>query len=98
MDRRRFLATLAAAAAGAVLDPERLLWVPGRKVIVCFPGTITLTKATAATITLPPPMLTPEMVRAITASMKGLFSAEALVKADAFMRLPLPRTEPFWNA
>ena len=29
MNRRGFLALL----AGAVLDPERLLWVPGRKVI-----------------------------------------------------------------
>jgi hypothetical protein len=31
MNRRAFLATLAAGAAGLVLDPERLLWVPGAK-------------------------------------------------------------------
>lgn len=34
MNRRAFLKTLAAAAAGAVaaeFDPERLLWVPGQK-------------------------------------------------------------------
>lgn len=30
MRRRAFLATLAAAATCAVLDPEKLLWVPGR--------------------------------------------------------------------
>jgi hypothetical protein len=30
MNRRGFLATL---IAGAVLDPERLLWVPGKKLI-----------------------------------------------------------------
>lgn len=31
MKRRAFLAALAAAATGAVFDPEKLLWVPGRK-------------------------------------------------------------------
>ena len=31
--RRGFLNALGAFAAGAVLDPERLLWVPGRKTI-----------------------------------------------------------------
>lgn len=31
MDRRRFLALLSAGVAGAVLDPERALWVPGAK-------------------------------------------------------------------
>lgn len=30
-NRRDFLATLAAAATGALLDPERLAWVPGKK-------------------------------------------------------------------
>lgn len=33
MNRRGFLTTLAAALTGAVLDPERLLWVPGQKTI-----------------------------------------------------------------
>jgi hypothetical protein len=33
MKRRAFLATLAAAAAGLALDPERALWVPGAKTI-----------------------------------------------------------------
>ena len=31
MRRRDFLHVLSAALAGAVLDPERLLWVPGQK-------------------------------------------------------------------
>jgi hypothetical protein len=31
MNRRAFLGALGAAIAGATLDPERLLWVPGRK-------------------------------------------------------------------
>ena len=31
MNRRAFLGTLAAGLAGAALDPERLLWIPGRK-------------------------------------------------------------------
>jgi hypothetical protein len=30
MNRRRFFATLAAAAVGTALDPERLLWTPGK--------------------------------------------------------------------
>ncbi len=30
MHRRHFLATLAAAAAGAALDPDQLLWTPGK--------------------------------------------------------------------
>lgn len=33
MNRRAFLTTLAAGLAGAALDPERLLWVPGQKTI-----------------------------------------------------------------
>ena len=33
MNRRLFLGALGVAGAGAVLDPERLLWVPGRKLI-----------------------------------------------------------------
>ena len=33
MNRRGFLSLLAGVAAGAVLDPERALWVPGKKVI-----------------------------------------------------------------
>lgn len=38
ISRRAFLATLAAATAGAlVLDPERLLWVPGEKTIFLPP-------------------------------------------------------------
>lgn len=31
--RRGFLGAIAAAVAGAQLDPERLLWVPGKKLI-----------------------------------------------------------------
>ena len=33
MNRRAFFGSLAALAAGAVLDPERPLWVPGKKLI-----------------------------------------------------------------
>lgn len=33
MNRRGFFGSLAAIAATAVLDPERLLWVPGKKLI-----------------------------------------------------------------
>jgi len=33
MNRRGFLGAMLGAVAGATLDPERLLWVPGRKVI-----------------------------------------------------------------
>lgn len=33
LNRRGFLSLLGAAVSGAVLDPERLLWVPGRKTI-----------------------------------------------------------------
>lgn len=33
MNRRGFLGMLGAASAAAVLDPERLLWTPGRKLI-----------------------------------------------------------------
>lgn len=31
MNRRAFLGSLASLAAGMALDPERALWVPGRK-------------------------------------------------------------------
>lgn len=31
MNRRAFLASLAATVAGASFDPERLLWVPGQR-------------------------------------------------------------------
>lgn len=33
LNRRGFLGALGAAIAGATLDPERALWVPGRKLI-----------------------------------------------------------------
>jgi hypothetical protein len=33
VNRRAFLSTLLAGSAGLVLDPERLLWVPGQKTI-----------------------------------------------------------------
>jgi hypothetical protein len=33
MNRRSFIASLTAAAAGFALDPERLLWIPGAKTI-----------------------------------------------------------------
>lgn len=35
--RRGFLSLLAAASAGMVLDPERLLWRPGQKTIFLLP-------------------------------------------------------------
>lgn len=40
MNRRAFLNALTAAAAGFVLDPERLLWTPGRKTIFVPPPTV----------------------------------------------------------
>ena len=40
ISRRGFAATLAAALAGAVLDPERLLWVPGQKTIFVPTGKV----------------------------------------------------------
>lgn len=33
MNRRFFLASLAASVASAALDPERALWIPGKKLI-----------------------------------------------------------------
>lgn len=33
MNRRGFLGFIGAALAGATLDPERLLWEPGKKII-----------------------------------------------------------------
>ena len=46
MDRRSFLKGAAAAiAAGTVLDPERLLWVPGAKTIF-LPDTTLVQAAT----------------------------------------------------
>lgn len=37
LNRRGFLGLLATVAAGATLDPERLLWVPGAK-LISIPG------------------------------------------------------------
>lgn len=37
MDRRSFIGALGAFAGAAVLDPERLLWVPGKKTIFVPP-------------------------------------------------------------
>ena len=39
MERRAFLRWLLAAMGGAVLDPERLLWVPGEKTLFVPPVT-----------------------------------------------------------
>lgn len=38
MNRRRFLGSLAGFAAAMTMDPERLLWVPGKKTIVVMPA------------------------------------------------------------
>lgn len=38
MNRRGFLGFLGAAVVGAALDPEKLLWVPGRKLISIPPA------------------------------------------------------------
>lgn len=38
LSRRGFLNTLAAALAGAVSDPERLLWTPGERTIILPPA------------------------------------------------------------
>jgi hypothetical protein len=46
MERRGFLTTLAAFAATAVIDPDRLLWVPGKKLI-------SIPAASANILTLP---------------------------------------------
>jgi hypothetical protein len=50
VNRRGFLSTLATFAAGAVLDPEFLIWRPSAK-------TIFLPSAKAGVITLPSPVL-----------------------------------------
>jgi len=42
MNRRGFLSSLAIAAAGLALDPEKLLWVPGKKTIFIPPAPPTL--------------------------------------------------------
>ncbi len=46
LNRRGFFPTLAAVAATAALDPERLLWLPGRK-LVSIPKPVTV-NATAS--------------------------------------------------
>lgn len=50
MNRRGFLATFAAVAAGVVLDPERLLWLPGAKTIFLPAPKPTLATSEALTI------------------------------------------------
>ncbi len=41
LNRRGFFSTLAAVAATAALDPERLLWLPGKK-LISIPAAITV--------------------------------------------------------
>ena len=50
MDRRSFLSLFGAAAIGATLDPEKLLWIPGHK-------TIFLPSATSFALDLPLPSI-----------------------------------------
>lgn len=54
MERRGFLKTLfggaAAAVAGTMLDPEKLLWVPGAKTIFLPAGDIAIKNVRAATM------------------------------------------------
>lgn len=54
MNRRRFLASLGLGTAAMVLDPERLLWVPGAKRIF---------------VPLPPRKFTEEELRAIMTAL-----------------------------
>lgn len=43
MNRRGFLGLLGAAAAGIALDPERLLWTPGKK-LISIPKPVLMTR------------------------------------------------------
>lgn len=51
MNRRGFLTALGLGAAGLVLDPERLLWVPGQRTIFLPPlyPTLSISQIVAAT-------------------------------------------------
>jgi hypothetical protein len=71
--RRGFLTTLLAGAAGAVLDPEKLLWVPGKKTIFLPPTKIKVVTQ------LPVSTLSAKMVDAMIAANKSLFNPPAAV-------------------
>ena len=51
MNRRTLLRSLALGAAGLVLDPERLLWVPGQKTSFVPTGSGTITGINRSTFT-----------------------------------------------
>src|SRR5262245_25500931 len=46
MNRRDFLKILSASSAALVLDPEKLLWVPGEKKIFLPPDEVLMTHTT----------------------------------------------------
>ena len=67
MNRRAFLQTLAAAVAGATLDPERLLWRPGAKSIFLPP---------------PPSLLAPtELLRGDLFTIEGVYAINPMTYA-----------------
>lgn len=63
MNRRNFLRLLGLTAAAAVLDPERLLWVPGRTTYFVMPPAETVIRAGNTFIT--PEWITAETLRAL---------------------------------
>jgi hypothetical protein len=71
MDRRGFLGTLIGLTATAVLDPERLLWVPGQKTIFLPPAIVSVpvdVVGTNAFIT--PQWITAEALRAFEQNIR----------------------------
>jgi hypothetical protein len=61
MDRRGFLRRLLAGGAALALDPERLLWVPGEKVISIPPAPVIITPSMADIVAAQIEIVRPEL-------------------------------------
>lgn len=79
MNRRGFLSALLGAVTGAAFDPERALWVPGRKKIFIPPlsRNVIITPESFARITLTSLRDSLRLARAIQREHNRQFSAIA---------------------
>jgi len=92
MNRRGFLGLVSAIAAGAMLDPERLLWVPGRK-LISIPRPIPPMHRVGVGFELSTPMLPLEEIelRYLEPAVAALEAAiQERYRVSAFEALRLP--------
>lgn len=89
MNRRHFLGSLAALSAGMALDPDKLLWVPGRKTYFDIVRPTSLEAASGTFIWNPNQFTAFEIERVLADHQDGLFYYPGPKYVPAFQYAPV---------